>query len=1352
MACALSSTTAVAAVRPVPEVLEDGAARTVLRIRLDGAPDRVRDFSFAVATPGPGLAQLHLRRVELDPTAVLDPADTETVDALPEFVLRPAGSFRGQWLEHLFVPSHRQNGGRLEAIREVELEIRYARASEHSNADPNLGRWLDRVVVNPTAARRFAGLGATDDLRPGQKRRGVVPSAIESTFGRSQNWIRIEIDRSGVYRIGYEDLVTEIGSAAANRVLAASLRIYSAPVPVQPTFPEADAASWADSLASWENRYALVQRALEVRAAGATLAPGDEFFVYMTGPEDWSDRYDPTADRWDHFEHEYADHLAYWLSWDEMGVGTSGDFVDQPLRMRHAGGDPAGASVVRWDYRARLRVEENLLDDYGRVRDNWVMENNLREGRPLSIDFQISELVPDSTAILWSEMYARRNGASNTDYPVLRQEFYFNRPNDGNPDHAPEWTFRTQEDEDDGPVVYRAGGVPLLAGLNTVTLSNATLDSVVVPRLVVDGFSLGYRRRLRPTNGVLEFAVYEDEATGAFSEFRIEDNGADWSNAIVLDTSNPWDPVWIDGGLVENAGQRLRFARAIGAAKRHHFLALQRSRALRPADIRVHTPRKLRQELANKFNGDGRGWQMVILHPEAFANAAERLRNYRIDHLPGHGAGADVEAVDLQDVYDVFGHGGKDPKAMRNFLKFVFNVNRDLEFVCLLGDASRDYRGRLSFGTPDPFAPEQDQVPTWIATQFPTNPGFSSRHPYAADDWFVSFEDPPFLYTTQLTADLPDAGIARLPAGTPTEANRLVDRIVSYEENPPSGAWRNTLLLAADDEFGSATGSQDERFHVIEAEIIAETLLAPEFHVDKLYLTDFPKLAGQPSKPAAKEAMKRRWSNGRLIVHYIGHGSPTQLADENLFSLQDVGFLENEQRLPLFLGLSCDVAIFDSPTNKSMSEQMVLERAGGAIATIAATQVTFVSLNNSLTEALYPQLFPGSGVGRSVALGEALLLAKLNTPGVSTDRLTQHNNQKYVLFCDPALRLQSPDLPALLAGGAATSIRSGQVQTLQARIEEGGQLRADLSGRYYVELRESAEFVEYRTFGANLRLDYRLDGAHFFQGSGEFQGGIAEFQLMSPVDMRFGVHGRIEVLLETPEGNYVAASDDHLVERAAVISTDAVGPVISLEFQNQAHRVSPGDVLLGSIEDPSGINVLGSAQLNSILIELDEEALPIDVSELFQLDEDSFTRGSLSFPLPDRLVEGEHHLQLFASDMLGNRSGAAIQFEVVAAGKVDIAAHAAFPNPFKDSTRFVIEVVSPGSVRLELDIYSLDGRPLRRLRRQESGDGSYIMHWDGLDSKGDEIANGAYLYTIRARFAGTEEIQQVRTGKIVRMR
>ena len=86
----------------------------------------------------------------------------------------------------------------------------------------------------------------------------------------------------------------------------------------------------------------------------------------------------------------------------------------------------------------------------------------------------------------------------------------------------------------------------------------------------------------------------------------------------------------------------------------------------------------------------------------AFTFVAQDLAAFRATELPGVAAPAAM-AVTVDDIYDNFSGGQKDPLAIRNYLKWVYEQSAHrLKYVCLLGNASRDfrnYRGRTPLVT-----------------------------------------------------------------------------------------------------------------------------------------------------------------------------------------------------------------------------------------------------------------------------------------------------------------------------------------------------------------------------------------------------------------------------------------------------------------------------------------------------------------------------------------------------------------------------------------------------------------------------------------------------------------------------
>jgi len=79
------------------------------------------------------------------------------------------------------------------------------------------------------------------------------------------------------------------------------------------------------------------------------------------------------------------------------------------------------------------------------------------------------------------------------------------------------------------------------------------------------------------------------------------------------------------------------------------------------------------------------------------------------------------------------------------------------------------------------------------------------------------------------------------------------------------------------------------------------------------------------------------------------------------------------------------------------------------------------------------------------------------------------------------------------------------------------------------------------------------------------------------------------------------------------------------------------------------------------------------------------------------------------------------------------------PNPFSPVTRIAFELPEFG--RVELEIYSVDGRLIRRLVSEERAAGSHEVIWDGCDGEGQKVAGGVYFYKLAA--PGTAESRRM---------
>ena len=71
-----------------------------------------------------------------------------------------------------------------------------------------------------------------------------------------------------------------------------------------------------------------------------------------------------------------------------------------------------------------------------------------------------------------------------------------------------------------------------------------------------------------------------------------------------------------------------------------------------------------------------------------------------------------------------------------------------------------------------------------------------------------------------------------------------------------------------------------------------------------------------------------------------------------------------------------------------------------------------------------------------------------------------------------------------------------------------------------------------------------------------------------------------------------------------------------------------------------------------------------------------------------------------------------------------------FPNPFSDFTQFTFELSKPSDI--VIDIYSLGGRKIFSIGKINAPRGHNIINWNGQNSFGDFLANGVYIYHIKA--------------------
>lgn len=302
---------------------------------------------------------------------------------------------------------------------------------------------------------------------------------------------------------------------------------------------------------------------------------------------------------------------------------------------------------------------------------------------------------------------------------------------------------------------------------------------------VVEAVRITYSRAYRATNGALVFT-----APGGT---RVAVSG--FTGAIMaLDITNPAAPVLLagDGNVLSVTGTGTR---TVVAADRF----------LRAARVEANEPSNLTKLKADR----------VLIAPRAFLPAL---------------AGRSGTRVAVEDIYDEFSFGAKDPAAIRAFLETTRPRS-----VLLAGDASFDPRGYVGGAA-------MDVIPVTLVR------AALQRSP--SDAWFTDFDDD----------GVADIAIGRLPARTFDELKTMVAKIVAYE---------SAAAPARDVVFVNGTGFDERSAHA----------------------TAYVDVDGQ-GVVAARQNLLQRWSAGAALIDFTGHGSVAMWESGAFFSADDAASLQ----------------------------------------------------------------------------------------------------------------------------------------------------------------------------------------------------------------------------------------------------------------------------------------------------------------------------------------------------------------------------------------------------------------------------------------------------------------------------
>jgi len=727
----------------------------------------------------------------------------------------------------------------------------------------------------------------------------------------------------------------------------------------------------------------------------------------------------------------------------------------------------------------------------------------------------------------------------------------------------------------------------------------------------------------------------------------------------------------------------------------------------------------------------------IIVAREDMLSQAERLAQINRDQNK-----LNVKVYTLQEIYNEFSSGNQDVSGIRNLVKYVYDnassPDKRLKYVCLLGDASFDYKDRVSNNT--------NVVPSWHSLN-----SFSLSSSFVSDDYYGMMD---INEGSMHSSNKLDIAVGRILADTPQRARELVDKIESYYQEEAYGNWRNNFMVISDDVDESWEGILQQTTNDI-ADVVTQN--KPFINAIKVHSDAFVQesTAGGERYPSVNKSIFDNIEVGALVVNYFGHGGEDGLAGERIFDKINAQELKNICKLNCFVTVTCEYTKFDNPLRQTAGEFLYWNKKGGAIGLITTTRQIFVSVGVAFNIVLEEYLF-AFGTNDYPTMAEALRLTK-NDP-----RISGVSQRRLVFFIgDPAMKLALPKPSVRLTEINDVPI-TGTVDVLQALsrakiegevVDESGNVLTNYNGVVTATIFDKE--IDRQTLsndgtvnaGQRVILDYKTLGETIFRGQATITNGIFEFDFVVPRDIGVPVgNGKISFYAknDNPLQDHAGANFD--VQIGGINNNapeDNEGPIINL-FMNDESFVSGGitneaPTLLAKLQDDNGINTASGIGHDIIAILDGDETNPFKLNDYYTTEVDDYQNGKVTYPFRD-LEPGLHTLTLKAWDVYNNSSTAEIQFVVYDENESLVIDNVLnYPNPFVNYTEFWFNHNSSEVLDVSVQVFTVSGKLVRTLNGQTSGgikapsSVSKDIVWDGRDDFGEKIGKGVYVYKLTVR-------------------
>lgn len=257
----------------------------------------------------------------------------------------------------------------------------------------------------------------------------------------------------------------------------------------------------------------------------------------------------------------------------------------------------------------------------------------------------------------------------------------------------------------------------------------------------------------------------------------------------------------------------------------------------------------------------------------------------------------------------------------------------------------------------------------------------------------------------------PDLAVGRAPVSSIAEAQSYVDKILTYEKNPPHEYLDNALLLA-EILWSNPYTNQGVHKDRMEAESFP-----PNLYVTKLY-----EALGNENRNAVMTAIR----NGQNLINHDGHGSTSVMGVGNGYlNIHDLDTITTNQQYGILFSMGCWTAAFDL---SCIGESFVNNLGGGGIAFVGNSSYGWGSPGNpgfGISDIFDSRFFYSLMVEENFHAGEALSMCKAHfIPRSREKNVYRWHQYQLNLLGDPEMMIWTA-IPESLVVASPQSIPLG---------------------------------------------------------------------------------------------------------------------------------------------------------------------------------------------------------------------------------------------------------------------------------------------------------------------------------------